>query len=152
MFLLVERTFKLLRVVSLPVRAYECGMLMSQIRYSVRVTASIEIRPIGRLYIPSSSLALGGRLHNEDEKRAWRLADRWKLDEDNYLAVEPEGSDEQDPVLLDSYGTLFITSLPKQDQHTRHGQLAPCYKTLIISVHNGGFNTSDDITTPSTYH
>ena len=38
-----------------------------------------------------------------DEERAWRLAERWKFDEDDSPAVGPEGPDEQDRALLDDY-------------------------------------------------
>ena len=42
-----------------------------------------------------------------DEERAWRLAERWKFDEDDSPAVGPEGPDEQDHVLLDDYEPRF---------------------------------------------
>jgi enhancer of polycomb-like protein len=57
-----------------------------------------------------------------DEERAWRLAERWKFDEDDCLAVGPDGPDEQDRLLLDDYEPRFLrhsmTLLHEQDQQS----------------------------------
>jgi enhancer of polycomb-like protein len=60
--------------------------------------------------------------NESDEERTWRLAERWKFDEDDPPAVGPEGLDEQDRVLVDDFDPKFlrhsITLLHDQDQHT----------------------------------
>ena len=52
----------------------------------------------------------------EDEECAWRLAERWKFDEDDDPVVGPEGSDEQDHVLRDFEPRFLL--LHEQDEHT----------------------------------
>lgn len=58
----------------------------------------------------------------EDEERAWRLADRWKFDEDDCPAVGPGGPEEQDRVLVDDYDPKylrhFVTLLQDQDHQS----------------------------------
>jgi enhancer of polycomb-like protein len=57
-----------------------------------------------------------------DEESAWRLAERWKFDQDDTPAVGPQGPDEQDRVLVDDYEPRFlrhsITLLHDQDQQS----------------------------------
>jgi hypothetical protein len=48
--------------------------------------------------------------NEEDDERDRRLAERWRYDADDYPPFGPEGSDEQDRVLIDDYDTRFVLS------------------------------------------
>jgi enhancer of polycomb-like protein len=84
------------------------------------------------------------RLHEEDsgdgakhdEERAWRLAERWKFDQDDLPAVGPAGPDEQGRVLLDDYEPRFlrhtVTLLHDQDQ-----QFLTTDNSLIVTGSDG---------------
>jgi enhancer of polycomb-like protein len=57
-------------------------------------TSNRDVQPPGH----RSSLS-----KDEEEEYQWRLLQRWKHDVDDYPAVGPQGSDEQDRVLIDDY-------------------------------------------------
>lgn len=56
---------------------------------------------------------------DKDEERLWRLSERWKFDDDDGPAIGPDGSEEQDRVLVDDYHPKylrhFVTLLQDQD-------------------------------------
>ena len=63
--------------------------------------------PLMRKQKPQSPFAADNMVvdeeHDEDKYRVLRLAERWKYDADDYPSVGPQGSDEQDRVLIDDY-------------------------------------------------
>jgi hypothetical protein len=40
---------------------------------------------------------------DDDRERSRKLSERWRFDHDDYPPVGPEGSDQQDRVLIDDY-------------------------------------------------
>ncbi|KAH7923575.1 hypothetical protein BV22DRAFT_1015104 [Leucogyrophana mollusca] len=57
---------------------------------------------------------------DEDEEHRSRLRERWKFDQDDDPVIAPEGSEEQDRLLVDDYDTKYLrhmmTLLTDQDQ------------------------------------
>ena len=88
---------------------------------SANVTAIINNNePIAHFLVSSSFIQ--GRLGDNNQECAWRLAERWKFDEDDSAAVGSQGPDEQGRIPMDDYHPKFlrhsITLLHEQDQHT----------------------------------
>jgi len=78
---------------------------------------------------------------DEDEEMAARLRERWRFDQDDEPTVGPEGTDEQDRILIDDYDPKYLrhmmTLLSDQDH-----QALSTDNTLLVSVDGRQHNVS----------